>query len=302
MKKDFHLYTTALERHKPFCCLKASDSPSVDCQAGHSPPTVPPQASSPLSTSLTSSLQTSDCVESTRPSPSTPPSRTTKLASPMGSSTELFTSSISVTSPYSVSFSAASAPHSLFSEDPPTNVRPVCTSLVSNPVPSSSQSAQGTTHANASFSTLDSGALDAFLTKQANFQSNVVPPYSNSLSESAGLVAQTCPMNVPQLHPSQFIRNPLDSSPPCSLSPPNLQGPAAFALKPNYSRQLNPASLLSRLTVPSPLNVPQTTSSSTFDGPFPQPPPSLPPLGDPSRDQSLSELLEFNDWILSGNQ
>ncbi|TDG99871.1 hypothetical protein EPR50_G00198630 [Perca flavescens] len=350
LKKDFHLYTTTLECHKPFCCLKdsisssssttcLSVSPEASCRAGPSPPAVPPQASGstfaaapPLSTSSTHSLglQTRDCVGSTPLSSSTAtPPTTTTLASPSGSSAELATTSSSVTAPYSASFSADAAPHSLFSQHPPslitsrqTNVPPVCTSLVSNPAPSISltaaaqpQSGQSIINessamsSNADFSPLHSGALDAFLMKQATFitdSSNVVPPYSHLGAENTGLVAQGCSMDVPQLHPCQFSRNPMDSSPPTFQAPAlqSLSAPppdSAFALKPSYSQQvtLNPAPLLSLLTVPSPLYVPQTTSS-IFDGPLYQPSPSLPQLGDISKDLSLSELLEVNDWILNG--
>lgn len=336
MKKDLHSYTTALERHKPFCCLKASSSstttslavsPPADCRSCSSPPGGPPPASSAApaaapshSTSLVSSLglQTLGRVESVT-----------------GLSAELFASAGPETVPYSVSFSAAG--HSLFSEDPPslitsgpTHATPVCTSLVSNPLPPSCfptaaqpQSRPGTAHECSTlsgniFSTLDSCALDAFLMKQGSSLTascNVVPPYSHLAAESAGLVALGCPMNVPQRHPGHFGGNPAKSSlprsrlpltrkypalPPSSASPQaNLEAspaPAAFALKSSYSRHLtpSPASLLSLLTIPSPLSVPHTTSS-IFDGPLPEP---LPPLGDPSGDLSLSELLEVDDWIL----
>ncbi|XP_035861628.1 uncharacterized protein PB18E9.04c [Sander lucioperca] len=339
LKKDFHLYTTTLERHKPFCCLKDSTSssssttcfsvsPKANCWVGPSPPAVPPQASGstfaaapPLSTTSTHSLglQTRDCVGSAHLSSSTAtPPTTTTLASPSSSSTELSTTSSSVTDPYSASFSAVPAP--LTSRQ--TNVPPVSTSLVSNPEasisltaaaqPQSGQSIINESSAmssNPGFSPLHSGALDAFLMKQATFltdSSNVVPPYSHLGAENTDLVAQGCSMDVPQLHPCQFSRNPMDSSPPTFQDPPlqSLSAPppdSAFALKPSYSQQvsLNPVSLLSLLTVPSPLHVSQTTSS-IFDGPLSQPPPSLPPLGDISRDLSLSELLEVNDWILNG--
>ncbi|XP_076580431.1 uncharacterized protein batf2 [Chaetodon auriga] len=345
LKRDLHRYTTALDRHEPNCCLRGATSssssssttrlslsPSVDCQSGYSPPVVPPQASassqaaSPsVSTSPTSSLglQNLECVGGPHFSSSTA-APTTTLASTSNSSSKLFTSSSSMTVPYSVP-----AAHSLFCNEPPslitsrpTNVRPVCTSIDSNPVPSSSftaaarpQSRQGTIHegsslsADACFPTL--GALDSFLIKQASFltaSSNVVPHYSHVVAENTGLVAQGCPMNVPQLHPGHFREKPVNSSSPRSLLPsgPALQSlsvspqtnlepsPApAFALKPSSSS----TSLLSMLTVPSPLNEPQTTSSS-FNGPLSQPLPLLPPLADPSRDLSLSELLEVNDWIL----
>ncbi|XP_037615582.1 arginine-glutamic acid dipeptide repeats protein [Sebastes umbrosus] len=326
LKKDLQLYTTALEQHKPLCCLKDSThlSTSADCQSSSSPPGAHPQASSStfaaaapsLSTSLTSSpgLQTRDCVESAHPAFSAPPTTTTS-ASPSGSPAKLF----SVTAP--MSFSTAPAPHSLFSEDPPplitSNVPPVCTGLASNPSSSLAAAApprpgQGTIHesssmsANARFS-----PIDEFLMTPASFLTaslNVAPLYSRLAVEYAGLVAPGCPMNEAQLHPGQFSRNSTNSSPPCSLLPATLQDPAlqgpsvpspASAFEPSYNRQVNRVSLLSMLTVPSPLNVSPTTSSS-FDGPPPQPPPSLPLLGDTSRDLSLSELLEGNDWILSG--
>lgn len=356
LKRDLLRYTTALDRHKPNCCLQGATSssssssttrlslsPTVDCQSGYSPPVVPPQASastqaaSPsVSTSLTSSLglQNLECVESPHLSSSTAAPTTTTLASPTSppalTPSKLFTSSSSMTVPYSVP-----AAHSLFYNEPPslitsrpTNVGPVCTSLDSNPVPSSSftaaarpQSRQGTIHegsslsADACFSTLHPGALDSFLMKQASFltaSSNVVPHYSHVVAENTGLVAQGCPMN--ELHPGHFRGNPVNSSSPRSLlrSGPALQSLSvspqtnlepssapAFALKPSYSPHIVPSSmsLLSMLTVPSPLNEPQTTSNS-FNGPLSQPLPSLPPLADPSGDISLSELLEVNDWIL----
>lgn len=335
LKKELHHYTTALDRHKPFCCLQdsapnsssttcLSESPSAKCRAPAQAPRTTQPAAPSSSTSLTSSMGLSAPT-------------TTTLTSSNGSCSEHFASSSSVTVPYSVSFSTIPAPHSLFIDDPPTliasrptNVTPVCTSLVSNAVPSSSltttakaQSRQGANNKRSSvsvkaFST--PGALDALIMKQASFQTaslNVVPPYSHSPAVTADLAAHGCPMNVPQLHPGHIGENPINSSPQHSLSLSTLQDPAlqslsafpqanpelspasAFASKSSYSRHVapNPASLLSLLTVPSPVNVSQTTSSS-FDGPHSQPPTSLPPLGDPSRDLSLSELLEVNDWIL----
>lgn len=288
LKKDLNLYTTALECHKP-CFLK-------DALSGSSTHlSVPPSAA----------------CESKQLSSSTPRPKTSTLASPSGSAPELFSS---VSAPYAASFSAVPAPHSLFYEVPPSiiasrppkNAPPVCTSLVFNPssslpAPTQTTFEQANIHkslANASFS------MNEFLMKQAPFRT----PSSNVNSHlEAGKAVQGCPMNVHQLHTEQLSRN---STLPRSLLPHILQEPAlkslsepppasAFALKPRNSRQLtlNPASLLSQLTVPSPLYGPLTTSSS-FD--IPPPPPSLPPLGDPPRDFSLSELLEGNEWILSG--
>ncbi|KAK9524610.1 hypothetical protein VZT92_016988 [Zoarces viviparus] len=346
LKKDLHLYTSALERHQPSCCLKdsasssttrPSASSSAGCRTNSSPPGVPPQASrcavaaapSP-STSLTSGLafQTRDCVESARLSSLTrAPPTTTTLDLPHGSSAELFTSSSSATAPASVSFCAVPTPRSLFGRDAPslitprpTNVPPLCTSLVSHSpashqprfTPSRSGAVHGSssTSASAHFSPLRPAALDEFLMTQATF----LPASSNVATLNAPLAAGNvglgCPMNVSQLRPARFSTNSVNSSLPSCLLPTTLldpspqslsMSPPAFAFKPRYSQQvtLNCPSLLSMLTVPSPLNVSQTTSSS-FGEPVPQPPPSLPLFGDTSRDLSLSELLEGNDWILSG--
>lgn len=289
MKKDLHSYTAALERHKPSCCLKGSAASSSSSAGPSGDPPGASRSAFPappsLSTSLTPSLglQPRDCVQSARFSPLTPPAATTS-ALPHGSSAGLFTSSSSVTAPDSVSSSAAPAPRSPLSADSPslialrpTNVPPVCTGLVSH----SAVSRSG-----------HPSVLDDFLMTQASFlaaSSNAVPFNSQLAAENAG---QDCPVSLT-----------------CSLSPPTLRDPSpkslsmscpapAFASKPSYSQQvaLSRPSLLSMLGVPSPLNVSQTTSSS-FDEPVPQPPPSL---GDPSRDLSLCELLECNEWILSG--
>ncbi|XP_032355216.1 uncharacterized protein PB18E9.04c [Etheostoma spectabile] len=335
LKKDLHLYTTTLERHRPFCRRKVSTSssgsttclsvsPRAAGQAGPNPPAVPPQASGstfaaapPRSTSSTHRLGLQPCGTHLSTSTSSPPTTTTS-ASPRGTTNELCTTSSSVTAPYPASFSAVPAP--LTSRQ--TNIPPVCTSVVLNPVPSTPltaaaqpQSGQSIINessamsSNAGFSLLHSGALDAFLMTQDTFltdSSNVVPSYSHLGAENTGLVAQGCSMDVPQLHPCQFSRNPMDSSSPIFQDPAlqSLSAPppdSAFALKPSYSQQvsLNPAPLLSLLTVPSPLYGPQT-NSGIFDGPLSQPPSSLPQLGDISRDLSLSELLEVNDWILNG--
>lgn len=337
MKRDLQLYTTALERHKPVCCLRdaasssslttpLSLSPSADCKAASSPPGVPPQASASTqaaapspSTSLTSSVG-SPHLSSSTPAPTT-------VALSADPSSEVFTSSSLMTVPYSVSFSTPPAAHSLFSNDPPSLITSMPTNVPSSSLsraaqPQSRQGAidEGSPSADACFSTLHPGALDAFLMKQASFltaSSNVVPHYSHAVAENTALVAQGFPMTVPQLHPGHFRGNQVDSSSPPSLLTPTLQDPAlqslsvslhskpepapvpAFSSKPSYTQHVgpNPVSLLSMLTVPSPLNESQTTSGS-FNGPLSQPTPWLPPLVDPSRDLSLSELLEVNDWIL----
>ncbi len=357
MKKEFHRYTTALERHEPFCCLRESasssqstthlePSPSSNCEAAslphgapHHVPTSTQAAAPSLSTSSTSSLgpQTLDCFLSTHLSSSTPVSTCATLAPCSSSSFQLLTTSSPVTAPYSVSFTTVPCPHSLFSPSPPlitsrpTNVPPVCTSLVSKPAPSSSLttaaqqrsrrdaiSKRSSMTANARFSRPHPGAVEAPLMKQTSFlqaSSDVVPSYSHFAAENASLVEQGFPMDVPQPHSDLFSGNPFNSSLPHFLSTPDFPDPlqsisvspqanqqepsptSIFASKSSYSQQVvpRPVSLLSLLTSPSPLNVSQTTSSILDAS---QPPPSLPLLGDSSRDLSLSELLEVNDWIL----
>ncbi|XP_036967886.1 basic leucine zipper transcriptional factor ATF-like 2 [Acanthopagrus latus] len=332
LRKDFQLYTMALERHKPFCSLRDSAahllvSPSTNSQPGPSPPRVSPQASTPavapsLSTSLTSTLdlEALKSLESPYRSSSAP----TTSASSTASSSELFTRSGSVTAPYSVSFSAVSAPHSLFINDPPspirsrpTNVKPVCTSLFSNPSASSAlstaarpQSRQGAVYHGSSLSEACSSTYDpgAASFQTASFKG--ASPYSSAEPENTGLEVQGCSMNVPQLHSGAFTESQISSSLPPPLLTSMLQHPAlqsfsgsnlelTVSSKPTDSRHAasNPASLLSLLTVPSPLPASQSTSSS-LDAPLSQPPLSLPALGDPLGDLSLSELLEVNDWIL----
>ncbi|TNN85235.1 Basic leucine zipper transcriptional factor ATF-like 3 [Liparis tanakae] len=284
LKKDLDSYTAALERHEPSCCLRGSAAASSSSAGPSRDAPGASLAASPagpsLSTSLTPKLGLQPSVQSARFSPVTPPAATTS-ASPHGSSAGPFASSSSVTAPDSVSFSAAPTPRSPFGADfialRPTHVPPVCTGLVSH----SAVSRSG-----------HPSVLDDFLMTQASFlaaSSNAVPFNSQSAAENAGQdrpVSLACSLSPPALH---------DPSPK-SLS---MSCPApVFASKPSCSEQvaLSHSSLLSMLGVPSPLNASQTTSSS-FDEPVPQPPPSL---GDPSRDLSLSELLDRNEWILSG--
>ncbi|KAF3697641.1 Basic leucine zipper transcriptional factor ATF-like 3 [Channa argus] len=348
LKKDFHLYTTALESHEPYCPLTASApssssssrsssstglsvSSTADCQIASSPMKCPRKtssstllAASSISTSLNSSLglQTHDCVENINLSPSAP----TTLASSSATPTDLFITSSSspVTVPYSLSFSTLPAPHSLFSEGPlitssPTNSKPVSSSPVPNPIPFSAlpPSVQDALHETSSLSvdscffTHNLDSLDAFVMKQTSFitsSSNVMPPYSNVETENVVPAQGHCmntgffsgnPNNSSSLLPST-LRDPTPQS--LAVSPQTFPAPV-FGLKPSCNQQIKPntSSLLSLLTVPSPLNIPQTTSN-TFDELISQSPPPLPTLGDPSRDLSLSELLDFNDWILSGRK
>lgn len=312
-------------------------SPSAGCETGSSPPRVSPQASNStslavpsLSTSLSSSLglQTLDSVKNTHHSPSAPAT----LASSSSSPADLFItpSPSPATVPYSLSFSTLPPPHSLFSQESPitcrsSNVTGMTASLVSNSnnltaaaQPQFVEEAiygPSAVSADACFSTSHSDTLDDFLMKPPSYitaLSNVVPSYTRAATENAAQGLQT---NI-----GRYRGNPNNSSTLCSLFPLNPQDPhlqpvsvsrqeslesfpaPAFAFKPCYSRQMtpNPTPLLSRLTVPTPLSGCQTTSSS-FDRLISHASPLPPPLSDPSRDLSLSELLEVNDWILGGS-
>uniref|UniRef100_UPI0037E7E362 basic leucine zipper transcriptional factor ATF-like 2 n=1 Tax=Semicossyphus pulcher TaxID=241346 RepID=UPI0037E7E362 len=287
LRKDLHLYTTALESHEPICRLKASASnsttflsvsPSADSQTGPPQASGSTQATAPsLSTSLTSSfgLQTLDRIESPHLSSSTPAPTVTSLDPPTNLSAQLFTSSSSLP------FSTVSSPHSLFSKDPPslitsrkTEAAPVCTSLISSPVlPSSlttaalTQSGQGTINesssvsANACFSTRHPCALDASIVKQASFlspTSHIVPPYS---PENTGQAGQGFPMNMPQHHPGSFRAKPVNSSPRFFLSPSTVQDPAVQLLQVTPQTNLEPS--LASASALKPSSTGHITPSST---------------------------------------
>ncbi|XP_030017521.1 mucin-5AC [Sphaeramia orbicularis] len=327
LKRDLHVYTITLERHEPHCCIKASGSGSSSSShlmvstsqapSSSSSPKTSSQTSGstlaplqPISSALTSNLSLRG-LDSLLPPPT------------LASSPELFDTSCSPPPPYS--FPTVPAAHSLFSKENvitplPLDAAPICTGLVSNPLPSTDSqphSRQDTVRQRSSaaanpfcqlsdpgvFSTssytvpvtLHSAAPQTLQT------SNVVPPYLHLRPPAVGSAG---------LEPPLFPPHPNTLSPPCALLSSSFQDPAlqllsvspqtnlehppapTFDLKPTQHQQTppNPTPLLSFLTVPSPINVHQTTSSD-LDG----------SSVETSSDLSLSKLLEGNDWILSGN-
>ncbi|XP_071401181.1 transcription factor kayak [Centroberyx affinis] len=352
LKRDHLLYATALERHKPLCLLRSSgSSPPTHLPASPSPAAAHQTCSNPspvplrnsytgfpapsLSTFLTSNpgLSTLNC---THQSPSTPVP-TTNASNPSScSSADLFASSGPSTRP-SVSSSTVPSPHSLFGEGPPpltsSQPTPVYTSLIAPLSQTNSAILPSCSHAVPPGHHSD--LVDTWLMNQGPVPTSSLPDASSPPAlpeaENASIVAQGCPLNAPQLHSVPFSGTLNLSSPPCTLLPSSHQGPIlqptsvypqmnldlssapAFALKSSFSQNTADSSLLALLTVPSPLDDPQTTSSNLY-GPVPgagpgpglspqqlplcQQPPSLPPLADPSRDLSLFEFLECNDWIL----
>ncbi|XP_060922063.1 protein c-Fos [Limanda limanda] len=321
LQKNLQRYTKALARHEPYCCLRASASTSRKhvsasdsgvCQSTSGPPPrFGPQAtSSPLATPpLVSSSLGLQAHLSSLASP-----QTFSLSSGLSAKHVIPSYSGPITSRYSVPDR-----HSLFRKEPPnttspTGVTPLCTSLLSTSITPSilaaaaqPQSGRDIIHrtssvpANACFPPLNSGTLDAFLIKQTS----VVPPYQHLEVECGGPVFKAGPMNGPQLPLGRHCGNPNSSSP---LLPPTLQDPAVQSPQANlelplaaasfgYRQQTsNQESLLSLLTIPSPLN----SSSSSSDALVGQPSSSQLLPGNPSSDLSLSELLEIDDWILSG--
>ena len=320
LQKTLQRYTKALARHEPYCCLRASASTSRKhvpashsggCQSTSGPPPrrFAPQA--PSSIRATPPLISSSLGLQAHLLSSASP-QTFSQSSGLSAKRVLPSYSGPAALPYSVPDR-----HSLFRKEPPnttspTGVTPLCTRLLSTSITSSilpaaaqPQSGRDIIHgtssvpANPCFPPLDSGTCDAFLLKQTS----VVPPYQHLTVETRGPVFQAGPMNVPQLPLGQHSGNPNGSSP---LLPPTLRDPAVQSPQANFElshaaasfgyRQQTPnqESLLSLLTIPSPL-----TSSSSNALVF-QPPPSQPWPSDPSSDLSLSELLEINDWILSG--
>ncbi|XP_029382477.1 cell wall protein DAN4 [Echeneis naucrates] len=312
---------------------RLSDSHLTESQTSSSSSKVVPQTISPtldtntsISTSPTSSmgLKTLDCAENTDLPPSASAPTNTALAFSSGSSTEcvIASSSSPVTAPYSGSFCTFSAPHSLFSEKStinswPSNVTPVHTNFVSACKPSNSlttaaQAQSGypssTVSANPCFNSCHSDILEEFLMKQTS-----TPPIDQSQ------LTQGYVTNVPHCNPDQFSERPNRSSSLSSISSSRPQAPTpvaltdspqvnleptltpAFVFKPSYSQQMTPhhTSLLSLLTIPSPLNISPTTSNSSDDF-IRQPPSSLPLSSDSTNELSLSEFLEVNDWILNG--
>lgn len=320
MRAEFSLYTKCLEKHKSFCLLQdAASNPKTrpaDCPASFSSLEVAPQTSvqnmisSSLSTSLASSLdfKTLGCVGSTCASSSPLAAMTNTSASSTSSSYELFASSSSLSAPYLGGLSKRAAPHALFADSPPLFIpseQTVCSgSLTTAASPQSKQSGhhEHSVPANTSLA-LYSEMSDTFLPEQASADAQL----SYLVGANAGLVGQSCPTNVPQPNPAPFPGAVSNSDLLCLVTSSALQEPAAHqspSVSPQGapgpssvdSRRIIPNSALpfSMPNIPGALSGPLTTSSNL--GGSDALPPMLPPL-DSSREVSLSEFLDINDWI-----
>ncbi|XP_014889378.1 uncharacterized serine-rich protein C215.13 [Poecilia latipinna] len=255
LKKDLRLYETALERHKPHCRLKDATSSLADLKTI----STPLQDSSSLNTRA--GLKAFSDPEKTR----LPSSSSSPAAASAASSAKLPVTSSSSTSPYCASFSTHPAPHSLFCEPLPSFVPSTAAQLVTNNANTTASASQSSSFTDDSFSRTLSSSFAA----------------ASAVHFSSALPKQSTPRNLPQFPPCRFGGS---SAATLVTSPPA----APLASIDGYDHQVSPApeSLLSLLTVPSPLNHCQTS----FNAPAPA----------ASKDMSLSELLEVNEWILSG--
>ncbi|XP_008434141.1 putative protein TPRXL [Poecilia reticulata] len=264
LKKDLRLYETALERHKPHCRLKDAAPSPADLKTS----SAPLQGSSSLNTRA--GLKAFSDPEKTRL-----PSSSSSPAAAAASSAKLLVTSSSSTSTYSASFSTHPAPHSLFCEPPPSFVPSTAAQLLTNEANTTASASQSSSFTDDSFLRTLSSSFAA----------------APAVHSSSDLPKQSTPRNLPQFPPCRFGGS---SAATLVTSPPA----APLASIDGYDHQVSPApeSLLSLLTVPSPLNHCQIS----FNAPAPAPAPA--PAA--SKDMSLSELLEVNEWILSdfGNQ
>lgn len=297
MKKELQFYETSLENHKPYCRLKESGSSSVDSKASPGLCQAMKSSSSSLSTSVKSTMrfQTISCMKQSHPKSGATRKPTRALSS-------------SPSIPYSDSFSTQQAPHSLFCEPPQipfTNTTPVCSGLVSNPHPSYTTRPSDSIHRNPQVS-----ETPRFAAEISSFPASykIQPLVSHPGAENTTVAKQFASTDVPQLYSCQFDRN---STGLPLRPPPQYPGPRTLPVSTQASlvpcsgapyqqhTSSSPGSLLSLLTIPSPLTISQTTSSGC-NGITAQPTQPLPPSPDPPKDYSLSEFLENNDWILSG--
>lgn len=283
LKKDLRLYETVLERHKPHCLLKDTGE--------RNPSSSPPQASDSSSLKSHAGFKTLSNPKRTLLQPSA--SSSIAAAAAASSAKLLATTSSSSSTPHSLSFSTHPAPHSLFC-DPPRITRPSffpSTVAQTNKVPATSSAS------------LSSPFLDDALLGKLDSSFSAAPAKPSHLAgQNTGLLRQRSPSDVPRFFSCRFTgdgappQTPAAQTQTVPAQATSVPFPAApFTSVPGYSQQVSPGpeSLLSLLTVPSPLNHCQATSGS-FSGPLSQPAP------DYSKDISLSELLEVNEWILSG--
>ncbi|KAM9717376.1 uncharacterized protein batf2 [Menidia menidia] len=325
LKKQLLFYERALERHKPYCCLKPSAaaisptglsmSSSGRCKSSSSPPRAPSSPGPPpppTSTSCTSSLdlQILHPTERTRLSPS--------ACVPVAASS----AKLLITSSFSSSSSSSSSFHKLpLITSRQTGVGPDCAPHAPS---TAAQLKSDRFHKASLVSETSHCAENAFSIRpdsMLNASSNAQTTLSHLEAEKINVVGQTCLPNAPQLYPSRLSKKQDQCTPPYAPLTPTLLDtasrmhtippqahldpfpgiPGAFKQSFDPPASSSSGSLLSLLTVPSPYTVAQTTSSSLDEFFFHSPPSQTPPLPqlDFSKDISLSEFLDINDWIFS---
>ncbi|KAM3590994.1 uncharacterized protein V6R79_020305 [Siganus canaliculatus] len=271
LKKDYDLYTSALERHKPFC--RVHDSASSPGSTSRLSPPVKRQASS----------SSSSCSSSPRAPHQIPASP--HAAGPSQSTSSSIDLSCQIESPHlapsarsSSSVELFSSPHSLFAQD----------ALSLNPSGLTKDAPVRTPMAAALLPSLSTNMLSVRAAPSRAIKVHQLPPglfRGNHINS-----------NPPRSFFKSTLPNPASPSLPAAPRANPESSPASGSSYSPHSRP-SPTSLLSLLTTPSPLNVSQT-ASSCFDGRPSQPLTSQHPRGDPLKDLYFTELLEGNDWIL----
>lgn len=295
LKRELDYYTLVLERHKPFCCLKEAAVASASTADGHSgSPTAITQASASAHTAELSipshHIHQSACLSSS----------TSAAAYDLCSSTSTFT-----TFAHSDSFNPVLASHSLFLGDsPPLTTQEGATSARTLPVTAAATSPPSRVAlrnhplpdlfpATASKSTFPMNQASA----------NTPLSCSHSSADNRGAVGSPVsahqPVHLKHLQPMENTLHLGLPSSDLSPSPQSLSEASAFntSFGGGYGHNINSESesLLSLLTAPPPISLPQNDFSN-FPESFAQS--SFSPPFDISADLSLSELLSTDEWIL----
>lgn len=298
LKKDLLFYQMTLERHKPYCCLRASGSSSPSSCCSRSP-NYHQANSSPLQASNSPSPFDLTVRTPSPPAPSSTPAAVNilKTSSPSTSSP----SPVMVCNPAGVSTWGASL--SGFSKLPlaPLNLSSKV-SAAPSPIPHTAAQSPDMSSPIESFTDYVLAKLDASLAAAPKTQ----VPIACMEAKNTRAVKQDFSMS----HPRALSGNPSSLSWPYGLIPASYQASPALTAsgqtlqtslppvgwKQNQQASFRAKSLHSLLTGPSPLDIYQACSSIPNLS-FSQTQATVP---DTSQDVSLSELLEFNDWILSG--
>lgn len=287
LQKELDYYMLILERHKPFCCLKDA---APDGQSG-SPAAVTQVSASPHTAGLS--------LLSPRIHPSTHPSFSTSTAAyDCCKSTSTFT-----TFAHTDCFNQLLASHSLvLGDSPPLTTLEGATAASTLPAPAAATSPPSrVTLGDRPLSAPFSAPASEGTSPRNQASSNAPLPCVHSAAENRGAVdSQVNVHQLVHLKHLQPMENSQHPSLPSSHLWPSPQSLSVVSAPSNSFGQNVPSeseSLLSLLTTPPPIDLPQPDLISlpeSFDTD------SFPSQSqfDISADLSLSELLSTDDWIL----